>query len=560
MTGPGEALAVAREAARRGNWPEALAAFEALPEGCPLSADDHAAWADAAWWLGRVDECIAAYDRAFHSYLGAGMPREAAMTALGIGATFFLRGDGTGGAAWLGRSAELLADQPECPEQGYLLYLTEVEAALDGPDPVAVVAAAARRVRDLGHRHADPNLVALGLLGEGRSLLRQGDIRAGMALLDESMVLVLGGEVLPDWAGNVYCHLMSACHELADLRRARFWVEATARWLATLPAAVLFTGICRVHRSQVLQATGAWPESEREAARVCADLIDIAGAAAAEGHYQLGELARLRGHLPAAEQSFQQAHQLGRDPQPGLALVRAAQGRPDAAAASLRTALLVEAANPLARARLRVAQAEIALLTGDLTTADDAVEELTAVAESHASPGFAAAARHWRGALLLARRRPNEAMPCLHEACAAWRALQAPYDCARARVALAEAYRQLGDVDGAELELSAAAGVFERLGAVPDAAAVALLRGSVLQPGGLTDRELEVLTLLAAGRSNREIAGALVISGKTVARHLSNIFTKLEVGTRTAAAAWAHQHAMGHPTHSTAAPDGSNAR
>ena len=560
MTDPGDRLSSAREAAHRGDWPEALAAFDALPPDCPpLDADDHAAWADAAWWLGRVDQCIAAYDRAFRSYLDADQPRAAAMTALGTAATLFLRGDVTGGSSWLGRSADLLAGLPECPEQGYLVYLTEVEGALDGPDPAAVVAAA-RRVRDLGRRHADANLVAIGLLGEGRCRLRQGDVRGGMALLDESMVLVLGGDVAPEWAGNVYCHLMSACHELADLRRARYWVEATTRWLTTLPAAVLFTGICRVHRSQVLQVTGNWSASEREAARVCADLTDVAGAAAAEGHYQLGEVARLRGDIAAAERSYRRAHRLGRDPQPGLALARAAQGRPDVGAASLRAALLIVPANPLARARLRVAQAEVALLVGDLTTAADAVEELARVAESHASPGFTAAAQQWRGALLLAERRPTEAVPCLHEASAAWRDLQAPYECARARVVLADAYRQIGDVDGAELELAAAAEVFDRLGAAPDAAAVALRRGTVLRPGGLTDRELEVLALLAAGRSNREIARALVISAKTVARHLSNIFTKLGVGTRTAAAAWAHQHDVANPTHSSTAADGSNAR
>lgn len=208
-----------------------------------------------------------------------------------------------------------------------------------------------------------------------------------------------------------------------------------------------------------------------------------------------------------------------------------------------------------------MARAEIALLVDDLATADDAVGELTVVAGSHASPGFTAAAWHWRGALLLARQRPTEAVPYLHDACRAWQELQAPYDCARVRVVLAEAYRQIGDVDGAELELAAAAEVFDRLGAAPDAAAVALRRGTVVQPGGLTDRELEVLALLAAGRTNREIAGALVISEKTVARHLSNISTKLGVGTRTAAATWAHQHhLLGHSTHSLWRPDGSSGR
>ena len=558
MTDLDDRRAAARAAAHRGDWPEALARFEALPDGCSLTADDHAAWADAAWWLGRVDECIAACDRAFRGYLDAGLARSAAMSAIAASVTFFLRGDAAGGAGWLGRAHHLLAEQPECPEQGFLTYLTEVEGGLDGPDQTAVVAAA-RHVADLGRRHRDPNLVAIGLLGEGRSLLRQGQVREGMALLDESMVLVLAGDVLPDWAGNVYCHLMSACQELADVRRARFWVEATTRWLATLPAAVLFTGICRVHRSQVLQAAGDWRASEEEAARVCADLAGIAQEAAAEGHYQLGELARMRGDSTAAERSYQRAHELGRDPQPGLALLRAGQGHPETGAASLRAALLVTS-NPLARARLRAAQAEILLLAGDLGVAEEAVEELGRVAESHASPGFAAAAAHWRGALLLAEQRPTEAVPWLHDACRAWRELQVPYDCARVRVLLAEAYRRLGDGDGAELEQAAAAKVFGRLGAAPDAAAVALQRGTALRPGGLTDRELQVLAHLAAGRSNREIAGALVISAKTVARHLSNIFTKLGVGTRTAAAAWAYQHDVANRNHLTSTPNGSNAR
>lgn len=543
MSRPGEQLAEARAAYRQRQWPRAHAVYSSVGRSAELTPEDSAALADSAWWLGRVDDSVAAGCAAFSGFLAAGRAREAAMAAVGVAVNHFLRGDGATGSGWVAHAARLLEDEPECPEHGYLIYLLHVEGAFDDPDPATVVPAA-RRVRAIGRRHGDTNLMAIGLLGEGRMLVRDGRVADGMALLDEAMAHVLAGEVAPDWAGNIYCHLMTTCHEFGDLQRARQWVEATSSWLETLPAAVLFTGICRIHRSQVLQQTGHWDESEREAARVCADLGDIAGLAAAEGHYQLGELARLRGHPVAAQSAYQRAHRLGRSPQPGLGLLRLAQGRIDAARAAVRTALIAETTNRLARARLLAAEAEIELAAGAMDGAADAVSELTGIAERYASPGFTATARHWRGAVLLAADRVGEALPVLHEACHAWRELHAPYECARVRVLMADACRRLGDADGAELELAAAAEVFARLGAAPDESAVAALRGEPPRPGGLTDREREVLACLAAGRTNREIAGALVISEKTVARHLSNIFTKLGVGSRTAAAAWSHRHGI----------------
>ena len=543
MSDPGTLIAAARAAYGRRRWDEARAAFTAVADPASLTADDLTALADCDWWLGRVDESISVGARAFRAFLDAGRPRPAAMAAVGVAVNLLMRGEEVTGSGWLGRAAELLADQPECAEQGYLAYLLEVEGALDDPDREAVLAAAGR-VRELGRRLGDPTLVASGLLGEGRVLLRQGHVHEGLARLDEAMVSVLAGEVLPEWAGNIYCHLMSATYELGDLRRTWSWVQATSRWLETLPAAAVFTGMCRVHRAQVLQAAGEWQRSESEAATACAELTDVSLLPAAEGHYQLGELARLRGRYAPAEDSYRHAHRLGRDPQPGLALLRLRQGNIRAAAASLRAALLAETGNPLPRARLRTAQAEIALAAGDRSTAEAAVRELEDTAARYASPGFDAAARQWRGALLLASARPDAALPVLSGACRAWRDLHAPYDCARVRMLLAEAYRALGDADGAELELAAAAQVFDRLGAAPDAAAVAELRGDPAPPGGLTDREAEVLVCLAAGRTNAEIADELVISRKTVARHLSNIFAKLDVSTRTAAGAWAHRHGL----------------
>ncbi len=525
------------------------------------AARELAARADAAWWRGRVDESIAGYEAAHRGLLAAGDRPAAAGAAIAVAVNLALRGDDAPAAGWLQRAGRLLADLPECAEHGYLRYLVEVEGALDGPDPAGVIAAA-RAVADLGRRLRVPDLVTAGTLGEGRVLVRQGRVAAGGALLDEAMVAVLAGELSPDWAGNAYCHLMAACHELADIGRAARWVAATADWLATLPSAVLFAGICRVHRSQVLEVTGDWARAEAEAARVCAELTGISAAAVAEGHYRVGELRRRRGDRPAAAAAYRRAHRLGRDPQPGHALLRLAEGEAEPAAAAVAAALLAHPGAPLARAPLRAAQVEIALARGDLDTARTAAAELTATAAAYGSSGLVGTAAAATGAVRLAEDRAADALPVLAEAGRVWRDCGARYDTARVRVLLARAYRALGDADSAGRELDAADAAFAELGAVPDRAAVAALRGAgPRRPGGLTAREVEVLVCLAAGRTNREIAAALVISEKTVGRHLSNLFTKIGVSSRGAATAYAYEHGLvGRTPQPAAGADGASDR
>jgi DNA-binding NarL/FixJ family response regulator len=514
------ALDAARDAYRRHDWAGARDGFGAARAAGELAAADLDALADAAWWLGDFDQASAVLEEAYRRHLDAGVV----------------------GSGWVGRAQRLLRDQPEHTEHGYLLYL-ELEGALGGGEADAVVATAGR-VREIGRRHADPNLVAGGDLFEGRALVKQGRMAEGMALLDEAMLAVLSGELDPGWAGNIYCHLMAAFHELADVRRAAEWTEATSRWVAGLPPAVLFTGICRVHRSQVLERRGDWAEAEREAALVCRDLADLHVAGAAEGHYQLGEIRRLRGDLAGAEAAYRHAHELGRDPQPGLALLRLAQGRTATASASIRAALTAVTHDRLGRARLCAAQVEIALADGDAETAGRACDELTRTASTYGSSGLEAAALQARGAVLLAGGRADAALPTLRAACRRWKELDAPYDAARVRLLLAGAYQALGDADAATRELDAAEVVYVRLGATLDAGGIAARRGRGALPGGLTGREAEVLALVAAGRSNREIAASLVLSPKTVARHLSNIFAKLGVSSRTQAAAYAFEHGL----------------
>lgn len=537
-----ELLEAARDAIRRRDWAVARERFEAAREAVPLEADDCYALAETAWWLGAIDESLIAWAEAYQLYLEAGRPRRAAMSAVFLAAHSMERGDAVVGAGWMSRAHRLLAEEPEAVEHGYLLYF-EIFSAMGSGD-LDGAGATARRVQEIGRRFGDPNLVAIGVLGEGRALIKQGRVHDGVTLLDEAMLAALSDQLHPAWTGAIYCHLMDVCHELIDVRRAGEWTQAAQRWCERLPAAVLYRGICRVHRAQVLQVQGAWEEAEREASSACRELLRVHVGTVAEGHYELGEIRRLRGDLAGAEDQFRQAHELGRDPQPGLALLRLAQGRADTAAASVRAALAGETRDRLARARLCAAQVEIAVASGDTEVARTAADELEATAATYHSSGLKAASLQARGAVLLADGHPSEALPTLRSACRLWQELAAPYDAAKTRLLLVHIYRALGDEDAVALELDAAERVFDQLGATLDAQRVATLRGRSALPDGLTEREAEVLRLVAAGKSNREIAADLVLSDKTVARHLANIFTKLGLSSRTAAAAYAFKHGL----------------
>jgi DNA-binding NarL/FixJ family response regulator len=464
------------------------------------------------------------------------------MAAMFVAAHSMERGDAAVASGWRNRMQRLLRDEPEGAEHGYPLYYEIFERMGAGNLEGAVESA--RRMHKLGAQFDDPTLVAVALVGEGRALLKQGRVSDGMSLLDEAMVATTSEQLHPVWAGAVYCHLMDACRELGDVRRAVEWTEVAERWCVDHPDAGLYRGICRVHRAQVLQLRGAWDEAEREASHAAADMVRLHLGTVAAGHYEVGEIRRLRGDLVGAEQAFRRAHELGHDAQPGLALVRLEQGQVSAAMASIRAALEAHAGDTLGRAGLCAAQVEIALAAGDVDAAAAATDELETTAASYASSGLIAAAHQARGQILLASGRAGEAVTALRLACRLWQELDARHRAARTRTLLAAAYRQLDDEDAAQLELDAAGTVFEQLGATLDAERVVELRGRSELPGGLTAREAEVLRLVATGGSNREIAEALFISERTVHRHLSNIFTKLGVTSRTAAAAFAFEHRL----------------
>jgi DNA-binding CsgD family transcriptional regulator len=538
-----QTLEAARAAYEQRNWALAREGFRAASEVGLLCADDLAAMGRAAWWLGDVEESNRRLQEANRRYLDDEQQENAASTAIELAINYFLRGDEAMGSGWMGRAVRLVEGAPESPVHGYLAYLMEVEGNFVSAD-VAGVITAARRVQELGRKFGDLNLVAAGVSGEGRMLIKDGRTSEGLALLDEAMVSVVAGELAPDWAGNIYCNAISICHALGDLHRMRTWTDAAERWLETLPAAVLFAGICRVHRAQLLCLCGEWERAEQEAASVCEDLAGISVSNVAEAWYQVGEVRRLRGDLDAAEQAYRKAHENGLDPQPGLALLRLASGRIDESSAAIRTALIATSDDRLSRSRLYAAQVEIALAAGDKEMARKACDELSVMADTYASSELEALAVTARGIVLLAEGLPERALPSLREACRCWRELNATYAAARTCLWLAEVYRALGDVGAAAMELDAAAAVFSRLGARVDVARVEALRAGPTAPGGLSDREVEVLVLVASGRTNRKIAEALCISEKTVARHLSNIFTKLSVTSRTDAARVAFEHGL----------------
>ena len=510
-----------REAFARRAWKDAHVALSAAD---PLPAEDLERLAVAAYMLGDEAEFLTALERAHRAQLEAGAVERAVRCAFWIGLQLTLRSDVGGATGWLGRAQRLLADR-DCVERGYLALL----AALQRRDEAELAAAV-----QAAQRFGDADLLSLAVHEQGSVHIRRGELEPGLALLDEAMVAVTAGELSPIVTGLVYCSVIAGCQHAQELRRAQEWTAALTRWCEEQDDLVAFTGRCLVHRAEIMQVRGAWADALEEA-RHAAGRRDAAG----QAFYRQGELLRLRGDVAAAEQAYREASRHGVEPQPGVALLRLAQGRTGAAVAAIRR-VADETADPLGRSRLLPAQVEIELAAGDVDAAARACDELEALAEQLPSRMLGATAASAAAAVRLAENDPRAALGAARLAAGAWRELDAPYECARARELTALACRALGDEDSAGFELEAAREVFARLGAAGD---LARLEGA--QAGhSLSPRELEVLRLVARGATNREIAGELDLSERTVDRHVSNILAKLRVPTRAAATAWAYEHGL----------------
>jgi DNA-binding NarL/FixJ family response regulator len=509
-----------------------------------LDADELEQAVTTAYLAGRVTEAMEALQRGQELLARQGDPRGASRSAFWLGFLLLGRGELAQGSGWLARARRLLEGQPpDCPEHGYLLLPAALELIAAGDH--AGARATAARASAIGRRAGEADLHAMGLLLEGTAAVAGGQVPEGLALLDEAMVAAVAGELSPPVTGTIYCGVIEVCQDVAELRRAREWTTALSNWCDSQPDLVTFTGQCLVHRAEILRLGGAWPqavEAARRAAERLAEADDELAIGAAS--YQQGEAHRVLGEFADAEAAYQRAGHWGREPQPGLALLRLAQGRTGAAEAAVRR-VLGETGDRLARARLLPAATEILLAAGDAAAAWEAAGELAAIAETYGTPALLAVADHARGAVLLERGDAGAAVAALRAAWRAWRELEAPYEAARSRLLIGLACRALGDEDAAAMELDAARSALARLGAAPDLERLErLARPDAAGTAGLTERELEVLRLVAAGKTNAAIGSALHLAAKTVDRHVSNIYAKLGVSSRAAATAYAYQHQL----------------
>jgi DNA-binding CsgD family transcriptional regulator len=534
-----DVLVQARAAYERGDW---VLAFDRLHEADDLGPEDTMTLATSAYLSGNVDDAVRALQVGYQDRIRNEDSLGAARFACWLGLVLNLRGEMAVGGGWVARAQRLLETETEdVVERGYL-FIHEFYQHLARGD-FARAAATTVRIVDTGRRFTDHDLIALGLVAQGRMMIYSGRVPEGLALLDEAMVEVSTAEVSPIIAGMVYCAMIEACQELSDFSRAASWTTALTTWCDAQPGLVPFTGQCSLHRGQIMRLHGAYDEALAEYA-LAQRRYQAEGTPAPAGRAltEQGDVQRIRGRLDEAEAAYQKAAELGHEPQPGRALLWLARGR-TAAAISAINRLLAEVQGPVHRSWMLPAAVEVLVSAGLVDQARQHSDELAGIASSFGNSALRAMATHAAATVHLASGETEAALSNARESSRLWSEVGSPYESARARVLVARALHELGDEDSATTEFAVARRTFAEMGAAPAAHEVDRLLGRE-RPGGLTEREVEVLRLVAAGRSNHEIADVLVLSQKTVERHLSNIFTKLDVPSRTAAAAYAHEHRL----------------
>jgi DNA-binding CsgD family transcriptional regulator len=547
MSDDTSALRAGREAYTRRDWSVAYTQLSIADRQEPLGGSDLERLAVAAYLIGEDDAATEFWTRAVNQWGRSSDPVSAARCAFWLGLALSLRGEQVRGGGWLGRAQKLLdTTGVDCPERGYLLVPLGLQRLAEGDG------AAAREVFStaavIGERFADPDLISLGALGTGHALIVLGRHLDGVAAFDEAMIRVTSEEVSPIVTGIVYCAVIEQCQRIFDLRRSHEWTAALTRWCSAQPDLVPYRGQCLVHRAEILLLQGAWAESMEAARRAHRRLTQpTVHAAVGSASYLMAELHRLRGEFAQAEKLYTEANKWGRPPRPGLALLRMMQGRVGSAVACIRREV-DETLDPLEQARLLPACVEIMLAAHDVPSARAAAAALDTLAARLDIPYLHAVAAQASGSVLLAESRAQNAVAVLREAWERWNLIGAPYEAARVRELIGRACRELGDVDTARMEFDLAAAIYRDLAAAPDLERVRTEVGTESSASPLTPRELNVLRLVAAGKTNRAVAEDLFLSEKTVARHMSNIFLKLGISSRSAATAYAYEHRLVEPS------------
>jgi ATP/maltotriose-dependent transcriptional regulator MalT len=532
-------LLEAREAYERRDW---VLAFDRLRRTGDLGPEDTMALATSAYLVGNVDEAIRALQAGYQDKIRSGDSLGAVRFAFWLGLVLNLRGEPTVAGGWIARAQRLLENETQdVVDRGYLLT-HEFYQHLDRGD-FARAGETAARVVQTGRRFDEHDLIAMGLVMQGRIMIYSGRVPEGLALLDEAMVGVSAAEISPIVAGMVYCSMIEACQELSDFSRAAAWTSALTKWCDAQPGLVPYTGQCSLHRGQIMRLRGAYDEALAEFA-LAQRRYEKEGTPAPAGLAlaEQGDVLRIRGKFDEAEVAYRKAAEFGHEPQPGLALSWLARGRTTAASAAINR-LLAGAGGPVQRSWLLPAAVEILVSAGEVDQAREYSDELSGIASAFGNAALHAMAAYAAAKVDLLSGESGAALHKARESRRLWNELGSPYEAARARVLVARAMRELGDEDSANAELAIARETFAALDVAPGVQEIDKLQGRA-RPAGLTERELEVLRLVAEGRSNPDIARVLVLSHKTVERHLSNIFTKLDVPSRTAAAAYAHEHGL----------------
>jgi DNA-binding CsgD family transcriptional regulator len=542
MSGKPGHLETAREHHRSSRWLRACEEYSAADKAVPLSVEDLESWAEAAQVIGLIDEAIAALTRCFELRAETGDLHEATRATYWLwSAHAFARGEFALAAGWVERAGMLVGGQGS-GEYGWLL-IPRAYACIAGGD-FAAAADLLARATELGTGRQDVDLVTIATTMHGRASLKLGSLEDGLALLDAAMVRILTGATTPRTTSVMFCAAIGSCYEVQELARAIEWSVALDRWLGGLPQlGGVYFGNCRIYRAIMLRLRGEWSRAEKELEQACRDLAVDGQLVAGHAWYELGEMRRMQGQ-PGVEDAFDRATAFGHVVQPGLALYRLGQGNAQAAEAGLRR-VLAERERADERFAVLPTAVEVYLATGRIDEAKHAIDEMAQTSQTLATTTMLAILDAARGAVALSEDRPAVALARLRAASGRWRALRAPYETALVGVRIGEGCRALGDEEGGRMELRASLETFERLGARPDASRVrALLSGRNEHLAALSPREVEVLALITKGRTNAEIARQLSLSERTIHRHVSNVLAKLEVRSRTAAAAYAVHHGL----------------